>query len=56
MARQLVFGTQLADVRHVLFLKLFTRLFAHLRSVGGTIQQHEEVLGGLGVRLGLGLC
>ena len=49
-----VFGGHLADVGHVLFLKLFTRLFAQLRSVGGTIQQYEEVLGG-GVRLGLGL-
>jgi len=49
-----VFGSHLADVGHVLFLKLFARLFAQLRSVGGTIQQYEEVLDG-GVRLGLGL-
>jgi len=39
----------------VLFLKLFARLFAQVRSIGGTSQQDEEVLGGLGIRLGLGL-
>jgi len=50
-----MFGVQLADVGHVLFLKLFARLFAQVRSIGGTSQQDEEVLGGLGIRLGLGL-
>jgi hypothetical protein len=50
-----VFGSQLTDIGHVLFLELFTRFFAELRSIGGTIQQHEEVLGELGVRWILGL-
>jgi len=39
----------------VLFLKLFTRFFAELGSIGGAIQNHKEVLGELGIRLGLGL-
>src|ERR1700723_1425110 len=50
-----VFSRHLADVGYVLFLKLFTRFFAQLRSIGRTIQQYEEVLGGLGIRLVLGL-
>jgi hypothetical protein len=51
-----VVGNQLADIGHVLFLELFTRLFAQLRSIGGTIQQYEKVLGGLAILLVLGLC
>ena len=39
----------------MLFLKLFTRFFAELGSIGGAIQNHKEVLGELGIRLGLGL-
>src|SRR5580692_256032 len=49
-----VFGSHLADVSHVVCLKLFTRLVAQLRSVGRAIQQYEEVLGGLGIWLVLG--
>jgi len=52
---EFVFGSHLPDVSHVLFLKLFTRFFAELRRIGGTIQNHKEVLGRLGIRLGLGL-
>ena len=49
-----MFGGQLTDIGHVRFLKLFTGFFAQLWSVGGTIQQYEEVL--LGARVRRGLC
>jgi hypothetical protein len=34
----------------VLFLQLFTRFFAQLGSIGGTVKQNEKVLTGLGIR------
>jgi len=39
----------------VFVLQLFTGLLAKLRSVGGTIQQYEEILSRFGARVGLGL-
>jgi len=52
---EFVFGSQLADVGHVFCLQLLTRFFTKLRSIGGTTQQYEEVLSGLGIGLGLSL-
>src|ERR1700676_3177533 len=52
--QKLVFGSHLTDIGHVLFLKLRTRLFAQLWSVGRAIQQNKEVLRRFGI--GLGLC
>ena len=52
---EFVFGSQLADIRHVFCLQLLTRFFTKLRSIGGTIQQNKEVLSGLGIGLGLSL-
>src|SRR5580700_5397566 len=52
---EFVFGSHLPDVGHVLFLQLFTGLFAQLRSVSRAIQQYEEIQSGLGARIGSGL-
>jgi hypothetical protein len=51
---EFVCGAQLADVSHVLFPKLFARLFAQLGSIGRN-DSTVEVVGGLGIRLVLGL-
>ena len=39
----------------MLFLQFFSRFFTQLRSIRGTIQEHEEVLRGVGARLGWAL-